>query len=189
MSNDASEILVAGTGQLYVAPYSATLTLPTTIFASDPGDGLAASFVNVGYTTEDGVVLSVGRESQTVPAWQSTRPVRRFNSSQMETFTATLLQWNEDTLALAFGGGSVSHSGDTYRYDFPAAGAVDERAIVVDWVDGDKDYRLVIPRTIITETTETTLARTAPSTLPITFESFATAPYILTDDDNFSPVS
>lgn len=188
-TNDASEILIAGTGQLYVAPWSTSLTLPEEP-GTVPGNGLSTAFVDVGYTTEDGVSLSLDRDSQSVMAWQSTRSVRRFNASQVESFTATLLQWNETNLALAFGGGEVTlTSADNYRYDFPEAGEVDERAVILDWVDDTRNYRLVIPRTIVIDSTEVALARTAPSTLPITFEAVAEAPYILTDDDAFSGIS
>lgn len=188
-SNDASEILIAGTGQLYVAPYSTTLTLPTEP-GTVPGNGLSNAFIDVGYTTEDGVALTLERDSQTVMAWQSKRSVRRFNASQMERFTCTLLQWNETNLVLAFGGGEITvTSGTNYRYDFPDPDEVDERAVVLDWVDDTRNYRLVIPRTTVIDTTEIALARTAPSTLPITFEAVADAPYLLTDDDSFSAIS
>lgn len=182
---DANEIVVAGTGHLFVAPYDDLLTLPDDI-GTAPGVGLAADFLDVGLTTEDGVVLSLERDAQSVMAWQRKRSVRRYNASQMERFTATLLQWNDENLILAFGGGEVSATDNGFRYDFPDPEEVDERAVVLDWVDGDRNYRLVIPRAMVIDSTEVTFARTAPSTLPLTIEAVDQAPYMLTDDEAFA---
>lgn len=185
MTTDAAELVIAGTGSIYVAPYSTSLTLP-----DEPDDALGADWVNLGYTTEDGVTLSLERDAQSVMAWQKKRAVRRFNASQMERLTFTLEQWNEQTLVFAFGGGSVTvTSGSNYKFAFPDPDTVDERACIVDWVDGDKNFRLVIPKGSVIDTTETTLTRTAASLLPVTFEAVDLDPYILTDDDNFSAIS
>lgn len=185
MSNggfDDGEILIAGTGHICVA--ATTVPLPTTLAA------LSSSWFDLGYTVEDGVTFGQKRDSKEVMSWQSKRPVRRFNASQVETISSELQQWNDQSLQFVFGGGTVTFSSGVYRYDFPDADDVDERAMVIDWVDGTKSYRLVVPKGTVVDDIETQLTRTAEATLPFSFApSGDDPPYILTNDDNFSAIS
>lgn len=179
--NDANELVVAGTGQVYVAPVGTAL--PTTPTAS-----LNAAFVGLGYTSEDGVSISVEPEITDFPAWQSRQPVRRELTNQAISVSFSLLQWNETNVPLAFGGGTISGSGP-YRYDFPTGDdALDERAMVVDVQDGERHMRFVLPRGNVTDSVEAQFVRTEAAVLPITFSVLEPigggAPgYFLTDDD------
>jgi len=56
-----------------------------------------------------------------------------------------------------------------YSYIPPAPETLASKALVLNWADGSKNYRLYIPSGIVSETVETTLARTAASDLPVTF--------------------
>jgi hypothetical protein len=119
--------------------------------------------------TEDGVTLTVTPEIQEVSAWQSRQPVRRELISQAVQASFSLLQFNETTVPLAFGGGSVSLvSGSNYRYELPTSGALDERAVIIDAVDGLLTQRFILPRCSVTDAVETQFVRTAASVLPIT---------------------
>jgi hypothetical protein len=93
---------------------------------------------------------------------------------------------------LAFGGGTVDEeSPGIYRYTPPADGdALDERAMIIDFVDGDKHYRLSFFRGNVTDAVATNLRRTGEALLPITFKALAAGPGlppfdILTDDPAF----
>lgn len=175
---NADQVRVAGTGHLYVG--ATALTAPTTLADLD------SAWTELGYTFEDGVTLEIERDVASVMSWQSKRPVRKFNASAMERITTELQQWNEHNLVLAFGGGTVTEpSPGLYRYDFPDPEEFDERTLVLDWEDDGYNYRLVIPKGSVTDTTEVQLTRTAEARLPITFEVVDEAPYILTDDPNF----
>ena len=181
--NDANELVVAGTGQVYVAPVGTTL--PT---ATD--DTLNAAFVGLGYTTEDGVTFTVAPEVNDYMAWQSRQPIRRELVNQTVSAAFSLLQWNEETVPLAFGGGAVTQVGSDYRYDFPTADdALDERAMVIDVTDGDRNMRFVLPRGNVTDSVEAQFVRTEMAVLPITFGILEPigggAPgYILFDDSD-----
>lgn len=163
--NDANETYVAGTGQIYVAPVGTTL--PTSTTAT-----LNSAFVGLGYTNEDGVSFSASPEVEEFPAWQSRQPIRREMVGQEITASFTLLQWDEDTVPFAFGGGSITDLGSgQYRYDFPTADdALDERAMVVDVIDGSRRQRLVFPRGSVTDAVETQFVRTSLAVLPISFK-------------------
>ncbi len=184
--NDAGELFVGQTGQVYVAPVGTAL--PTA-----PDGTLNSAFVGLGYHTEDGVSLSVDPDIQEFMAWQSRTPVRRELNTQGITASWTLQQWNENNVPLAFGGGTVTAlGGGGYRYDFPEdEDALDERSVVIDAVDGDDKMRFVIPRCNVTEAVETNFQRSETAQLPITVaalepEDGGAQAYLLTDSAAFA---
>jgi hypothetical protein len=182
--NNENEIVVAGNGQVYVAPTGTAL--PTTTIGA-----LNAAFVGLGYLTEDGATITVTPEIAEFMAWQSRTPVRREKTSQQVQVAFSLMQWDEDSVPLAFGGGSVSGSAGNYRYDLPADdSALDERAMVLDWNDGTEHWRFVMARGNVVEAVEAQLRRSDPSVLPITFRGLVssgqTPGYYLTDSTAFA---
>ena len=161
--NNASELVVAGNGQVYVAPVGTTL--PTS-----PTAALNAAFVGLGYITEDGATVTVSPDIAEFNAWQSRSPIRREKTGQAVTVAFQLMQWDEDTVPLAFGGGAITGSAGNWRYDLPADdAALDERALVLDASDGTTHYRWVFPKGNVTEAVEAQFSRANPAVLPITF--------------------
>lgn len=184
-TQDASELVVASHGDVYIAPVGTTL--PTAVDGALDGD-----FIQVGFITEDGVTLSVTPTIDEFMAWQSRQAVRRELSAQEIQIAFSLEQWNEHSIVLAFGGGTVTEpSPGEYQYDFIDEDApLDERSIVLDWQDGDKQYRSVFERGNVTESVETNFVRSALAVLPITFKVLSptnggSPGYILTDDPSF----
>ena len=185
--NDADELIVAGDGQVYVAAVGTAL--PTT----GPTQALNAAFKGLGYHTEDGASISVDPDLFEVPAWQSRRAIRRDFQGQELTVSFTLLQWDEDTLPFAFGGGSIVDLGSgNYRYDFPEDSAsLDERSLILDVVDGSKRFRFVFPRGNVTEGVESQFQRGAAAGLPISWKALApteggSAGYVLMNSAAFA---
>lgn len=163
--NDPNEIHVASNGQVYVAPVGTALPV-------SPTASLNAAFVGLGYCTVDGVTINVAPDIQEIMSWQSRQATRRQLMAQDVTATFTLQQFNEDTVPLAFGGGSVVLvSAGVYRFDLPTDGALDERAMIIDGVDGSVHMRIVLPRGNVTEAVEMKFARDSESQLPITFKA------------------
>ena len=183
--NNANEIVVASNGQVYVAPVGTPLPATSVV-------ALNAAFTGLGYITEDGAAVSVTPTVEDYMAWQSRSPVRREKTSQEITIAFALLQWNEQTVPAAFGGGSVSGSAGNYRYDLPKDdSALDERALVLDAIDGAVHMRWVFPRGNATEAVEATYQRGAPASLPLTFSALAPSEgaspgYFLTDSAAFA---
>lgn len=183
MANDADQIVVAGTGRVLVAAVGTTA--PTGVSGA-----YAAGWTEVGYTTEDGVTFSDSKDVEDRAAWQSLYPVRRLVTGRSSSVSFTLLEWSASTVPLAFGGGAVTEpSAGVFKYTPPDPEDIDERALSVEWTDGTKIYRLVIPRGNVSEGVETNLTRTGAAELPITFSvlgSDATAPWhMLTNDPAF----
>jgi hypothetical protein len=173
--NDADQIVVAANGTVYVAPVGTTQ--PT-----DPTSAPAAAWVDLGYITEDGATFTDSKEIEDILAWQSFYPVRKIVTGKEASASFALRQWNENSIPLAFGGGSVTNpSTGVWRYVPPNPEDLDERALMIDWQDGDKNYRLIIPKGLVTEAVETQLVRTGSAELPITFAAVPAS----TDDDPF----
>lgn len=163
--NDADELVVPGTGQVYFAPVGTPL--PT----DDPDAALNSAFIGAGFLTEDGVSTNVAPDITEIRAFQSRQPIRREFNGQNITAAFTMQQWNESNVPLAFGGGAVtSPATGVYRYDFPDEDqSLDERCIVIDIVDGDVHHRFVFQRGNVTEGVESAFTRSNPALLPVTF--------------------
>ena len=186
MPKDVDEIVVAGNGQIYVAPLGST---PPTNIATAWG----GAWIDLGYASEDGVTINKARNMDEVRVWQSFFAARRYVTSEDFTVSFNLAQWNADTVSLAFGGGEVTPSGGIYTYTPPDPGVVDERMLGVEWVDGEKTYRLLVARVMVTDAVETQLSRTGMAELPITLgllgEEEVNPFTIITDDPAWAAAS
>lgn len=183
--NDATEITVGGSGVVSVAPVGTTQ--PADILAS-----LDAAFIELGFLGEEGVTFVDSKTMEEIPAWQSFYAVRRIVTGREASATFELLQWNDDNVVFAFGGGAVIEDQvGAYTYTPPATGTFDERIMSVAWVDGSKNYRLIIPVGMPTDAVETQLFKGDAGKLPIVFGvngSDVVAPwYIQTDDPAMNP--
>jgi hypothetical protein len=181
MANDSGDIVVAANGQVHVGALGATA--PTTA-----DDALGAAWTHLGLVSENGATISDSKNIEDIGAWQSFYPVRRIVASREFTIAFVLRQWNEQTVPFAFGGGAITGTTD-FTYTPPAPEDIDERALSVSWQDGDRDFRLYVPKGMVTENVETNLTRTSAADLPITFSVTPEAgddPYLIfTTDPTF----
>jgi len=188
MSQDTSELVVASGGDIFVAPVGATIpTSPTT--------ALAAEWVQLGLIDDDGAKFTRSITLQEFKAWQRRLPVRRDVSEEEMTATFSLEQWNAENFAFAFGGGEVVEaSPGVFKYEFPTGDdSLDEKALVIRWNDGDRNYQIAFDRGNVTEQVEVGLKRSDLAQLPIGYKALA-APgsdaigvTFLTDDAAFTP--
>ena len=176
MALDGTEVRVAGTGHVYVAPTGTTL--PT-----DVATPLGSAWKDLGYVSEDGVAFTFGRETEDLNAWQGEK-VRVLTLREPKTIEFALMQSNKDTLVTALGGGEVTANDGEFKFTPPAAGVNTERALVVEFTDGDVTYRYVFSRVQLEGEVAFTLTRSGAVTLPITFGVLAASPAyeILTND-------
>jgi hypothetical protein len=185
MAETPSEILVGANGSIHVAPLTATLP-------DDPTEDYTTDWTELGLATPAGVKLHDGKTIVPIKSWQKLRPTRRIITDMDFTASFVLQQWNADTVPLAFGGGEItSPSAGVFRYDPPEAGRLDERAFGIDWEDGDRNYRLIIPQGIVQNAVDSELTRAKESELPIvvgvTIGDEDIPYFLLTDDPAFSP--
>lgn len=180
MALDAAEIIIGGTGRLYAGPEGTPL--PDSL-----SDALNAAFADLGYTTDDGAKFTDEKTTNDVRPWQSFYPVRVHITERSAMLEFTLLQWNQATMGLAFGGGTFTEPAPgEYRYNPPSPETLAVNALVLDIADGDRNFRLTVPRGFVTSNTESTFAKTGPALLPITFTVLANGeeqPWTLDSDD------
>lgn len=189
MPQNADELVVAARGDISIAPVGTDL--PTDLGALDP------AFVTLGYTSEEGVTFTYSESREEIMAWQRATAVRRIVTARDLTTAYQLEQWNQDTFALAFGGGEWSEpSPGVHRYDPPDDDdPLAEYCQVIDFHDGDRHSRVVIEKGGVSEDVETSLVRTSAALLPVSFKALAGdqeegAPwFFLGDDPAFAPSS
>ena len=183
MALSAQEVRVAITGNLYVAPVG-------TAAPTDATTAPAAAWQDLGYTTEDGVTFTKAVTREQVAAWQSVTPVRTILSSQECNLAFSLMQWNETTLGY-YMGATVAGTAPDFQLDIPVSPQTDERALLLDFIDGTIHYRIHFPRSELSETGEIPLTRTGVAVLPCTVTALAPATgtilcSIFTDDANWA---
>ena len=106
----------------------------------------------------------------------------------------TLLQWNEETFSLYFGGGTASSpSSGVYKFEPPEPGDPPySRALVIGFSDGTRDFRICAPTVELSDATEVTLNKSAAGQLQLTLAVLGSdttaAWWLLTDDFAFDPL-
>lgn len=184
-TKNPDEIVVGSNGEIYIADAGATL--PTT-----PTSTPNAAFEQVGYTSEAGVTLNRSQTVEDIRVWQSRYPARRIVSDEVLSAAFAMRQWNRVSTETAFGASVTSLGGGNFKLvPNPADDSLDVKALIIDWHDGDKDYRLVIPRCVVSDNGDITIARTGAADLPVTLSVLAEEgggdPWVLyTNDDAFS---
>lgn len=183
MPQDTNQIRVGANGKVLVAPVGTTA--PADYAASWP-----AGWIDLGYTSEDGVKISDSKDMEEIEVWQLFYAARRVITKRDFTLEFTLRQWSKYTVPLAFGGGTISAAGGGYKYSPPSAATIDERAMGIEFVDNTTVYRFIVPRGLVSDAVETSAVRNAAADLPIKFGIIGQAsvdPYtILTNDPAFA---
>lgn len=183
MPKDTDEIVVGANGTVRVAPVGSTEP-------ADIGESWDAAWVDLGYINEDGLTVKDAKSINDVKVWQLFYPARRIITERDFTVAFAMRQFSGLQVELAFGGGTVTAESEGFRFTPPDPDVIDERALGLEWLDGDKTFRLIIPRGLVTEDVETKLVRTDPADLPITFGVIGSEDsdpwYLLTDDPTFA---
>lgn len=180
MPLDSQETILGANGDVYVAPQGSTL--PT-----DEATALDAAFIQTGYISEDGATLTDTKDINEHGAWQATGPIRRNVRTRTTMVAFNMLQWNDETVPFAFGGGAITEpTPGHYKYTPPDPEDIDVRALVLEWTDKGYNYRVVMAEGMVTEDVESQLNREALAGLPITFAAQSDGtnpPWVLYTDD------
>lgn len=182
MALDATDIRVAGNTHIYLAPVGTAFP--------DWDEAPAVAWIDVGYVTTDGVTFNFGREVNEIYAMQSSEPVRVVNTRLPKTLGFELMQQGRTQFQVAMGGGEWTTEGGVtgvFRYEPPAVGANDERAALIEMIDGDNTYRWHFKRAIQREAIEFKYVREDAATFPVTLAVLPPADntasfYLLSDD-------
>ncbi len=167
MTQSASQIIVPGGAVVSVAAYGETL--PTS-----EADTLNSNWNDIGYIDTGGVSFTPAVQVLTVEADQSPYPVLSRIIAVGASIAFNALQWNEDTLLLAFGGGTITEvTSGHFKYSPPAVGEPYEVSVVYDYEDGDYTYRLVLARCAVASISGVALASRSNSPLAIALSALA----------------
>jgi hypothetical protein len=165
MTLTTSQVRVAITGELSVAPTGTTL--PT-----DTSTALNAAFKGLGYFNEDGVTENFDRDVDDITAWQNATRVRTVVTSAKATYEGTLIQTNKDVIETVFGT-TVTQSAPHGTYTITPGSTSGRKAWVFEVVDGTQIKRIVIAEGEITEIGEITYATGEPIGYEITLEAYS----------------
>lgn len=172
MVKDPDQIVVPGTGSIYLGTVG-TSTIPTNVSAAIDIAG-TDGWVEAGYTTEDGVSFKVGRTTKEIKGWQSLNTLRRIVTGTPTSVGFTFLQMNHATWRAAMGGGSWTGSSPNFKYTPPPANFVDERALIIEGIDGNFTYRAIFRRVMLSDDVEFKFVREDPISLPTMWDVLAT---------------
>jgi hypothetical protein len=184
----ASQVRVAGTGELFTADVGTAAPVDATT-------ALGATWNGLGYTQEDGATIGRSLDREPITPWQSVTPIRYIYNGVTLTVAAAMLQSNAEIAALWFGGGDFAEtalgSGE-FKADMPVVPEGVERAVLLEWVDDDKVNRLYIPRAELSETGDVQVTRTQAQAFQMTWSALApdtgdTLATWLTNDPAFNP--
>ena len=160
-------VTVAGTGAVWVAPEGTAI--PVDLAAP------ATPWEDVGFVGEDGVAFAFSRDQEEINAWQSADPVRVLITNEPKTISFELLEFDRESLLLAFRGGSFAGIASPYTYTPPDPGVSDVRAMLIDGKDGALTFRFAFPRVQLQGDLEFALLRTDAVRLAMEFGVLASA--------------
>jgi hypothetical protein len=165
MPLNAGEIRVAGTGRVFVAPAH---TAAPADFRAD----WVTPWVDLGYTSADGVRFTKKDKLDPIDTWQTVAAIRYVYSDRDLSVKFALMQLNADTLPFFFGSPPLAPGSSGLSHEIAAAPQVQERALGIEFRDGpDITHRFYIPRGVVTETDETSFSRNTAVRLGITFSA------------------
>lgn len=155
--------------------------------ASSTSD-LTDDWTKLGLVSGQGVEVDQLLEVQSFTRQGRQVPARRDVLSRGIEVSFTLRELaSASAFVFAAGGGSWQAQDDEFTFTPPTVGEVTERALVVEWRDGDRHYRLYVPRGQVIEAPQTTLSRLDAANMPVRFSANepsdkSAAWYVLTDD-------
>jgi len=162
MTNAAGKVIVGANGTVYVAPVGTAA--PTTAAAA-----LNVAFKELGYLTENGVTVTPSQGQTPIMAWQTAYKIRTLVTERGLVLDFVLREFNVQSLPFAFGGGALAFAGGEYKYTPPTPEQTDPRALVLDFLDGVKKYRLYVPNGQVEDLSGFSVSRSAPAELPVKF--------------------
>jgi hypothetical protein len=186
MPQNAAQTRVAVGGKIHSAPVG-------TAAPADVQVAWPAGWIDLGYANEDGIRFREARTKEEIRGWPGLYVLRRVLTEKDVQLVIVLRQWNKDTILDAMGGGTITSFGSPTNYKFApaAAGAVRERAVGIEWVDGTLIYRLIaLKADPVNDDLEIPLSSSEAADLPVTWGVNATEGvdpwYFITNDPAFA---
>lgn len=182
MAKDATKVRVALTGTVYAADEGSTVPADITVTPN-------GSWVDLGYTTEDGVTFSVEQETEDLPGWQSLEPLRSIVTAEPKAFNFTLRQLEKATFTAAFGGTVTTIGANNFKWTPPASGSIPIKMYMIEFNDESLTYRFVYRRCQQQGARELNFVRSNAVNLGLDYKVLAASPQtweVYTNDPAFA---
>ncbi len=184
MPGSADQIVVAGTGTISIAPQGTAIPADTAVHST-----LDPAYVDLGFTSDDGVTIADGMEVEDINAWQSLYPVRRVITGYSGSVAFDLLQWSEDIFIQVLNGVVTEPVADTVHEFTPTRdGVLPEKTLIVDFTDGAELYRWIFHRVTMGADVEIPIDKKTAGVIPNEWgvQDDVLGPFVMrTTDQNF----
>lgn len=180
MALDSDKVRVAVTGAVYAGP--TTAVAPTSAVSVVP-----ATYLDLGYISEDGVTETYDEDVQDIQAWQGGTIVRTLISSSKASLAFTMIESKASTLELYHKGSTMESLGaNGFKIDVKTPNVVRKRYIL-DILDGTTHLRLYVASAEVNERGEITYVNDETISYPVTITCYPVAGVVLTkfSDDAF----
>ena len=168
MALTSSLVRVAVTGVVSAAPTGTAAPTSSSV-------ALNASFVDLGYVGEEGVVESRERSTSDIKAWQNADVVRTVVTDGKATFSLTLIESSKPVIELVYGAVTTGASATDGKITVIPTATGGRKSFVIDVVDGAEKKRIYIPQGEVTETGDITYASGEPIGYPIVITAYSDA--------------
>lgn len=164
MAKNATQVRVALTGTVW-------FNTDLNAVIPDDLDAPPAGYLDLGYTTDDGVTFTLGKETEDIMGWQTSDVLRKLVTSEPKSAAFTLRQLSRDTWLATAGGAltltkaAAGQDPAVYRWE-PTAGEVVEGVLLIDFEDEGINYRFGFRRAQQTAEIEFALVRGDAVNLP-----------------------
>lgn len=179
---DVTKVRVALSGNIFAADTGSTVPTDITVTPN-------ASWVDLGYTTEEGITFSVEQQTEDLAGWQALEPLRTVVTAEPKQFNFTLRQLEKNTWTTAFGGTVSTLGANNYKWVPPAAGAQTYKMFLLEFIDGSFKYRLVYRNCAQQGAREINFVRNNAVNLPLAYKVLAASPQtweLYTNDPAFA---
>lgn len=191
MAKTTKSIKVALTGSIIVEPVDSPE--PATL---EEAKVATAAGVDLGYTTEDGVSFTFGKETEDLKGWNATGILRRLVTETSVVVSFALRQADRETFTTALGGTVEILEAATETKRGLARWTPDleeqvERRLQVSMKDGADEMAVILRRAAQTAEVEFSFSKTDSINLPLEFTALeadggAKPVYVLTNEDTFT---
>lgn len=145
---------------------------PSTASAPTSASAALTGFSSLGWLTEDGITMSVNRDSQDLKGFGGDTAITIQTSHDVE-FTFKPMEWNETVAKEMFGDSNVTNAGGTVKVtgdDLPV------RKYVFDMRGRNKELiRVVVPNCKVTSLGDLAFKHTEPMASEFTLKAFPDA--------------
>jgi hypothetical protein len=132
MANNAENVVVGITGQVYVGATSATAPINAT--------SILTGFTDLGYVSADGVTVTTDKSTNQIRAWQNADLVREIVTEGTLTYEFMLLETTQDAIEAYFGGTLTDG-----KIEIVPNATGGRKSFVIDIIDGAKAIRHYVP--------------------------------------------